>query len=295
MIDARQRGIVARRIFLSLNGARLRVGAPAVTFVTLDRLVLAVLLVALRQVDAHHRLTAEFLFDFLEASSAVGFALGGMAASAGDFDAGGGVDAPPVAGGRVELFGFVVAFFGATGRVETGHALATTGFQDLGIARALFGQKAVHAESNLNGGSAARLLAFLTGSQSSAGDLVTGVSVDAPALTGGTVALSGLEETIFVTNWNKVTDGSGWTQSFGTFNVADRALRLASSEGGAAIDLFTGVGIYAPASSSRAVALGGFEEAKFRASWNKFAGHGLASILSCFFARTNGFSALCGD
>lgn len=60
--------------------------------------------------------------DFQEASTAGYFLIGRAAAGAGDFHASGWVHAPAVSGGRVMLFGFVVAVFGACRRVETWHA-----------------------------------------------------------------------------------------------------------------------------------------------------------------------------
>lgn len=92
----------------------------------LDWKVVAILLVALRHIAAHHRLAAQLIFDLREASAAFDFRLAWSAASAGDLIAGTRVHAPTVTSGAVMLFGAEEAVLRATGSVETGCAGAAT-------------------------------------------------------------------------------------------------------------------------------------------------------------------------
>lgn len=289
MIDAWQRGVITRRIFLSFDGSGLRINAITVTFVMLNRNVLTVFLVALRQFGAHERFATQFFFDLFEARTAIGSRLGGTATRALDFDTRSRIDAPGITGRTVVLFGFVITVVSAFRRVETGRTLTTTFFHDFSVAWALFGQNGVHHESNHMGSIAARDFALLTGSNTAVGDLFTGVFVDAPAVAGRTVMLGGFEQTFGIAAWDVVADGAHWTQSFGFFDIAHGALGITTETFS---NLFASVWFYAPASADGTVALGRLEEAVFSALRHIFAGHGLSSIVSSFRAGT--FSALCG-
>jgi len=154
MVDAWQRGVIAGRVFLSFDGAGLRVNTITIAFAVLNWNVFTIFVVALRQISAEHRFAGQFLFDFFEASSAGDFRFDGVAASVGDFGASGRVDAPTVAGRRVALFGFVVTFGGASGGVKTGGAFATATFDDFSVARALiflFGYQSMFIQRVGNG------------------------------------------------------------------------------------------------------------------------------------------------
>jgi hypothetical protein len=130
------------------------------------------------------------------------------------------------------------------------------------------------------GSSAARDFTLLTGSDATIRDLFAGVSVDAPAIAGRTVMLGRIEQTVFVANRDVMAGGSGWTQSFGTFDIAHGALRFTSAKSFASFDFDAGIRNYAPTFAGGARTLSGFEVTKFSALRNKFAGHGLSSLLS---------------
>jgi len=193
MINAWQWGFITWWVLLSFHGARLGIGAPTVTLAMLLRMVIAVFLIALRQIHAQNRLTTQFLLDFFEAQTALGFLLGGTATRAFDFGTGGRIDAPGVTGRGVVLFGFVESFGGAARGVEAGGGFATARLQDLGVAWALFDQSAVHVECYQKRGSVAWFGSVLTRSNARAGDLFAGVTIDAPTLTGRSVMLGGFE------------------------------------------------------------------------------------------------------
>lgn len=155
MVDAWQRGLITGRVFLSFDGAGLRVDTVAVAFAILNWKVFTIFVVALGQISAEQRFPGQFLFDFFEASSAGGFRFDGAATSVGDFGASGRVDAPTVAGRSVELFGFVVTIGGASGGVETGGAFETASFDNFSVARALIFHLSKHSKSRRNGGNSA--------------------------------------------------------------------------------------------------------------------------------------------
>lgn len=163
MVDARQRGVITGRVFLSFHSAGLRVDTIAEAFAMLNWDVLTIVVVALRQISTEHRFAGQFLFDFFEASSAGDFRFDGAATSAGDFGASGGVSAPTVAGRRVKLFGFEVTIRGASGSVETGGAFATASFDNFSVARALFVHFVVQSTSRPHGGNSAVHDFLLTG------------------------------------------------------------------------------------------------------------------------------------
>lgn len=295
MVDAWQRGVVTWCVLLSLNGARFRVGAPAVTLAVLFGQVVTVFLVALRQLVSENGFASEFFFHFFEASSASGFRLHGAVAGEGHFSASGWVDAPAVAGGRVALFGAEKAIGSASWGVETWRAFTATFFNDLGIARALFFQSHVHVESSQMGDRAAVDWAWRARSSASALDFLASVTVHTPALTSGAVVLGGSEKTIIVALGNVVSNESSGTQSFRALDVADGAFRFTTAEGAAAVNWFTSVGHDAPASADRSVALSRFEVTVFSALRDVFAGHWVSSILSRLGARSDNFGALYGN
>lgn len=193
MIDAWQRGVIARRIFLSFNGARLRIDAEVVTFAMLYRNVLSIFLVALRQLGAHTRLTTQFTFDVFETSAAIGSRLSGTATRALYFRARGRIDAPGVTGRGVILLSLIISINSAFGRVKAGGDFSTTSFHDFGVTRALLGQSGVHHKSDHMGGSAAGDFTLLTRSRTAVRDLFAGVTIDAPAVAGRTVTLGSIE------------------------------------------------------------------------------------------------------
>lgn len=263
MVDAWQRGLITGRDFFSFDGAGLRVDTIGVAFVVLNWNVFTIFVIALGQVKTEQRFTGQFLFDFFEASSAIDFGFDGVAASVGHFFAGGRVNAPGVTGRRMVLFGFVVTIGGASGGVETGGAFATTSFDKFSVARAFVYHLTNQGTSILNGGNSA-VDGFLTGAGARSFDLLAGVFVDAPALASGAPGLAGVEKTIFIAYRNVVAYNSGWAQSFGTFNMADRAFRIA---GIGIVNWFASVGNDAPAFANGSVTLNGFVETVFGALW----------------------------
>jgi len=211
VVDTWQRGLVTRCVLLALNGARFRVDAIAVSFMVLDRHVVAIVLVALGQLLSEHGLARQLLFGFLEASSAGRFWFHGAAAGLGDLGASGRVHAPGVSGGRVVLLGPVVTLFGAGRGVESGGAFAATFFNDLGVAWTLFFQGVVHTKTSpLGEDGAVDVESRLSGSLAGAVDFFASVSVHAPALAGGSPVLGGFEKTIFIASGNVVSYDSSW-------------------------------------------------------------------------------------
>jgi len=183
VIDAWQGGVVTRRIFLSLNGAGLRIGAPSEALEVLFWHVLAIFSVALSQKLSQQWLAGQFFFDFLEASTAIDFLFAWAAARIGDFFTRLGIHTPAVASRSVTLFSAVIAIFSATRSVETRGTSTATLFHDLSEAWAFFFQRFVHVESDQACFAIAVDHTLGTWSSTRAFNFFTCVFVHTPALT----------------------------------------------------------------------------------------------------------------
>lgn len=231
---------------------------------------------------AHDGLTAEFLFDLFEASSAFEFASGGCFACACNFGAGFGVYAPTVSGGGVHLFGFIITIAGAMGHEKTDGSDAGAFLRNLNVARAF--RVHIRIEGDKAGGGD-RAVAFDLSADAGAFNFGAGALIDAPDESGGTVELFGGELAIFVASWYEVADVTNWAQSQSALFIAEGALGLASWTDAGSGDFFASVRYYAPAMSGGAVALFSVVISVFRALGQEFAGH-FGAQLPFFGART---------
>lgn len=274
---ARQWGLIFQTAFFGLDCAGLVIDAPAVTVVRfLQRDELAGVVQATGQISSEELFTAELLFDVFEATSAVG-CVGFLSLNAGL-----GVDAESDwhFAEWYALFRFEVAVASA---LQTVHA---AGFLEVhGTAWSAFGLVLLAVTG------ATALGLFLASIASRFLEDFSGETIHTPALTGGTVMLGRGEETVFVAGWSIASDHTS-AQSHRALFVAWWARWIvASGWGFGALDFLAVIGVDAPAVAGGSVALHGFVEAEWSASWHVFARHFLTKLLPCLIAWSRALQA----